>query len=270
MRAILPSILTIAGSESTGGAGVQVDLRVFAKLGVYGCAALTLVVAFDPNNNWAHRVYPLPKDALIAQIEAAVAAHPELDTIKIGMLGSVDTIQTVSEILDQNSWKVVLDPVMICKGQDSSHSKDVDQALQDLIVPKATLITPNLFELCALVGAELQDVQTEEHLRQLAYALHAKMEIPYVYAKMGADTPGPYAVDVLISESKTDYFSALKDPSGKIAGAGCTLASAIAGYMSLGLHPIDAARKAKEFTTRSIFNKKITSAPFPSANCTAI
>ncbi|PTK35199.1 bifunctional hydroxymethylpyrimidine kinase/phosphomethylpyrimidine kinase, partial [Staphylococcus hominis] len=105
---------TIAGSEATGGAGFQVDLKTFHELGTYGMGALTCIVSFDPKNNWAHRFVPVDPQVIRDQIEAATKAQ-DLDTVKIGMLGHPETIKAVAESLRQQEWRnIVLDPVLIC------------------------------------------------------------------------------------------------------------------------------------------------------------
>ncbi|WP_418606565.1 bifunctional hydroxymethylpyrimidine kinase/phosphomethylpyrimidine kinase [Georgenia sp. SUBG003] len=107
----------IAGSEATG-AGIQVDLKTFQQLGVYGVGTTTCIVSFDPRNDWAHRFVPVPPDVISEQIEAATAAH-DLDVVKIGMLGTTETIEVVAGTLRNQAWRhVVLDPVLICKGQE--------------------------------------------------------------------------------------------------------------------------------------------------------
>lgn len=126
----------IAGSEATGGAGIQVDLKTFQHLDVYGIGAITCLVAFDPKDNWNHRFVPVDAQVIANQIEAATAAH-DLDVVKIGMLGTPATIDTVATALEENSFKhVVLDPVLICKGQEPGAALDTDTALRAKVLPQ--------------------------------------------------------------------------------------------------------------------------------------
>ena len=134
----------IAGSEATGGAGIQVDLKTFHQLGVYGMGTLTCIVSVDPKNNFAHRFVPIAPELIHDQIEAALGIR-DIDTVKIGMLGTPETIDVVEEGLKSQEWKnVVLDPVLICKGGELGAS--TDEALKAKILPLATVTTPNYFE----------------------------------------------------------------------------------------------------------------------------
>ena len=129
----------VAGSEATGGAGFQVDLKTFQQLGVYGVGTLSCIVAFDPANNWGHRFHPIPPTLIDEQMEAALATHPTVRTVKVGMLGTPDTIGTVARNLSSHDWdNVVVDPVLICKGQEPGAALDTDNALREKITRFAT------------------------------------------------------------------------------------------------------------------------------------
>lgn len=261
---MIPNVLTIAGSEASGGAGAQVDLRTFHQLGTVGAAALTLIVSFDPNDRWHHRVHPIPPEVTAAQVEAALGVHPGLDTVKIGMLGSVPMIEAVARILDDHEWRnVVVDPVLICKGQEAGEALDVDNALRELILPRATFVTPNLFETEALSGRSgIEDVAG---LIAAAEAIAAQ-GVPNVYAKLGVDVPGTEAVDVLVSAGREpEVISAPKFGTEKVSGAGCTLAAAVTAELAKGRTPSEAARAAKQFTTSAVAKRRYGGAPFPMA-----
>ena len=121
---------TIAGSEATGGAGLQVDLKTFHELGTYGIGTITCIVSFDPHNNWAHRFVPIDSQIIADQFEAATSLY-DLDTVKIGMLGTPQTIDVVAQLLASKPWKnIVVDPVLICKGQEPGVALDTDTALR--------------------------------------------------------------------------------------------------------------------------------------------
>ena len=119
--------LAIAGSEASGGAGAQTDLKTFHQLGVFGCTSLTCIVSFDPDNDWGHRFVPVDPQVIHDQIEAAAAVHGQIDAVKIGMLGTPTTIGVVAEALEAYKFpKVILDPVLICKGQETGAALDTD------------------------------------------------------------------------------------------------------------------------------------------------
>ena len=125
-----PITLTIAGSEATGGAGAQADLKTFQALGTFGIAALTCIVYFDPKADWGHRLVPVDTGVIADQLEAELAAY-DIDTIKVGMLGTPATIETVAGVLrEARPRNLVLDPVLICKGQEPGAALDTDTALK--------------------------------------------------------------------------------------------------------------------------------------------
>ena len=149
-----PLALTIAGSEATGGAGAQTDLKTFQRFGVFGAIALTCIVSFDPKHDWAHRFVPVAAETIADQFEAITAAYgPDLlDTVKVAMLGTPQAIHQVAQSLHARPFAhVVLDPVLICKGQEPGAALDTDEALKAEILPLADFVTPNLFEAEQLV-----------------------------------------------------------------------------------------------------------------------
>ena len=228
-----PVALTIAGSEATGGAGAQADLKTFQELGVFGSLALTCIVSFDPNADWGHRLFPVPQDVLREQLEAITAAHA-LDAVKIGMLGSPETIATTAEALTAlRPEHLVLDPVLICKGQEPGAALDTDEALKSRILPLATFVTPNHFEALSLSGME--EISTVDHLEEAARRIH-ETSGAVVLAKGGV----------------------------RLAGAGCTLAAAVAAELAKGAAPLEAARTAKAFVSAGIRQRLSSRAPFDS------
>lgn len=207
-------VLTIAGSEATGGAGAQADLKTFQELGVFGIANLTCIVSFDPKDSWNHRFVPVDQQVISDQLEATAAAYGPasgapsvLDTVKIGMLGSPATIATVAGSLKANAFgNVVLDPVLICKGQEPGHALDTDQALKAEILPLATFVTPNHFEAESLSGMDITDV---ESLKAAAIRIH-ELSGAAVLAKGGVRLEGPDAVDVFYDGETLEVLSAPK------------------------------------------------------------
>ncbi|MFN8047333.1 MAG: bifunctional hydroxymethylpyrimidine kinase/phosphomethylpyrimidine kinase [Ancrocorticia sp.] len=240
---------TIAGSEATGGAGFQVDLKTFQHLGVYGMGTLTCIVSFDPKNNWGHRFVPVDPQVIRDQMEAAMSSQ-DLDTVKIGMLGHPDTIDAVAEGLTSQSWtNVVLDPVLICKGQEPGAALDTDNALREKILPLATVATPNYFEACTLAGME--KLETVQDLAEAAERI-SKLGPRYVVVKGGIDFPGEEAVDVLWDGENATAFSSPKIGEHRVSGAGCTLAAAITAELAKGTEIYDAVRIAKDVVTDGI------------------
>ena len=268
-------VLTIAGSEATGGAGAQADLKTFQELGVFGIANLTCIVSFDPNDSWNHRFVPVDQQVIADQLEATTAAYgpasgvpadeasvperPVLDTVKIGMLGSPATIGTVAAALKNGRFRnVVLDPVLICKGQEPGHALDTDQALKAQILPLATFVTPNHFEAESLSGLAITDV---ESLKAAAVRIH-ELSGAAVLAKGGVRLEGPDAVDVYYDGETLEVLSAPKVGEVAVSGAGCSLAAAVTAELAKGSTPLEAARAAKDFVTAGIRNRVASGAPF--------
>ena len=264
-------VLTIAGSEATGGAGAQADLKTFQELGVFGIANLTCIVSFDPKDSWNHRFVPVDQQVIADQLEATTAAYgavagapsvpgrPVLDTVKIGMLGSPATIGTVATALEAGAFRnVVLDPVLICKGQEPGHALDTDQALKAHILPLATFVTPNHFEAESLSGLAITDV---ESLKAAAIRIH-ELSGAAVLAKGGVRLTGPDAVDVYYDGETLEVLSAPKVGEAAVSGAGCSLAAAVTAELAKGATPLEAARTAKEFVTAGIRNRVASGAPF--------
>lgn len=258
-----PVALTIAGSEATGGAGAQVDLKTFQEHGVFGCVALTCIVSFDPKSDWGHRFVPVDAGVIADQLEVITTAYgPEqLGVVKIGMLGTPVTIETVAQTLRERAFgQVVLDPVLICKGQEPGAALDTDNALKEHMLPLATFVTPNHFEAMSLAGMDA--IETVEDLTEAARRIHVRSGAA-VLAKGGVHLPGDEAVDVYVDAHRTEVLSTPKLGDGvQVAGAGCTLAAAVAARLALGDEPFEAAKAAKEFVTRGIQARLSSAAPF--------
>jgi len=250
--------LTIAGSEATGGAGAQADLKTFQELGVYGIVALTCIVSFDPKNQWQHRFVPVDQQVIADQLEAIQSCYP-LRTVKLGMLGTPATIDTVASALTSQEWNnVVLDPVLICKGQEPGAALDTDEALKANILPLATFVTPNHFEAESLSGITIGSL---DDLKEAARIIHRESGA-VVLAKGGVRIEGPDAVDVFFDGETLEVLSSPKVGEVAVSGAGCTLAAAIAAELAKGSTPLDAARTAKAFVTEGIRNRVASNAPF--------
>jgi pyridoxine kinase len=253
----------IAGSESTGAAGIQTDLRTFAKYGVYGLGCLTCIVSFDPENDWGHLVFPVPTETIEQQFTAANAAY-DIRNIKIGMLGSTDTINTVGKLLATKNWdNIILDPVLICKGQEESAALSVDKELIRIILPMANIITPNLVEAEILSG--IGEIKGEEDMKEAARLIY-ELGPKHVVIKGGARFSSDKAIDLYYDGKDYVKLSSELISNVAISGAGCTFASAITAGVANGSSELDAIKKAKEFVANSIKGRVQTPAPFASIN----
>lgn len=250
----------IAGSEATGGAGIQADLKTFQQLGVYGVGTLTCIVSFDPKADWGHRFVPVDPQVIADQIEAATSTH-DLDVVKIGMLGTPATIEVVARSLTGTApWRhVVLDPVLICKGQEPGAALDTDNALEAQILPLATVVTPNHFEARTLSGMDA--IESVDDLTEAAKRIH-DLGPRCVIAKGGVELPGPDAVDVLFDGNEVTVFSTAKVGEERVSGAGCTFAAAITAELAKGAEVVDAVGVAKQVVTAGIEERLASHAPF--------
>lgn len=252
--------LTIAGSEATGGAGAQADLRTFQELGTYGAAALTCIVAFDPNDDWNHRLTRIAPEVLEQQLEAVQANFAgQLDTVKLGMMGSVETIDVVATGLKSQEWQnIVLDPVLICKGQEPGAAQDTDEALKANLLPLATVTTPNHFEAEQLSGMSITNLA---ELKDAARKIHDDFGVA-VLAKGGIRIDGPEAVDVFYDGTSLEVLAVPKIGNHAVSGAGCSLAAAVAAELSKGRTALEAAERAKDFVTAGINQRMEAATPY--------
>lgn len=243
--------LTIAGSDSSGGAGIQADLKTFEEYGTYGFSALTTIVTMDPNNGWHHNVYPIDASIVAEQLKTIFAGGP-VDAIKTGMLGSVEIVHVAEQaIKDNNQTNVVIDPVMVCKGEDEVLNPESAHAIRDLLLPLATVVTPNLFEAGVLSG--LGKLSSIEDMKEAARLIH-NLGAQNVVVKGGKSLDGDQAVDVFYNGSEYTVFTADKIEPATNHGAGCTFAAAIAGGLANGLPVDEAVAKAKDFVLAAIRN----------------
>lgn len=238
--------LTVAGSDTSGGAGLQADLKTFQELGVYGMTALTVVVAQNPHNNWNHDVYPLPLEALEAQLETVLAGIG-VDALKTGMLASSEVIDLVAKKIDQYQVKnVVIDPVMVCKGTDEVLHPESTVSMREQLAPRATIITPNIFEAEQLSG--LRSISSVEDLKAAAAKIYA-LGPKNVLIKGGAKLNTPNAIDLLYDGKEFFILETPKIDTKYTHGAGCTYAAAIAAGLAKGFSVAESVQKAKEFIT---------------------
>ncbi|MFC8923970.1 hydroxymethylpyrimidine/phosphomethylpyrimidine kinase [Cellulosimicrobium sp. NPDC057127] len=254
-----PIAYVIAGSEATGGAGIQADLKTFQQLGAYGVGTLTCIVSFDPKNDWGHRFVPVEPQVIADQFEAAVATHAP-SVVKVGMLGTPATIDVVAASLASRPWDhVVVDPVLICKGQEPGAALDTDTALREKVLPLATVVTPNLFETRTLAGVD--SIETVDELVDAARRIR-DLGPRYVVAKGGVELPGPDAVDVLVDGDEVLVLTRPKVGQERVSGAGCTFAAAITAELARGADVRSAVEVAKEVVTQGIAARVPAATPF--------
>lgn len=238
-----PLVLTIAGSDSGGGAGIQADLKTMLALGVHGMSVITAVTA--QNSLGVQGYWELPVEAVRAQL-ASIFDDIGVHAIKTGMLASTALVETVAEALGAQDAPVVVDPVGVSKHGDSLLAAEAVDAVREVLLPVATLVTPNLFEVKQLTGVE---VTSEAELRKAAEAVHA-LGPRWVLVKGGHLTGD--AVDLLFDGEAEHYFRAPRLDNRHTHGTGCTLASAIASYLAVGLEMAAAVEQAKTYITGAI------------------
>lgn len=239
-----PIVLVIAGSDSSGGAGIQADIRTLSALGVYGATAITAVTA--QNTTGVKSILPIPTEMVRAQIDA-VAEDLPLQAVKTGMLPHAGCVQVVAEAIQR--WQapnLVVDPVMVAKGGATLTPSSACREIIKRLLPMATVFTPNIPEAEALLGRALL---VEEDYVQACFDL-AALGPRYVVLK-GGHRPGP-PVDLLCDGQRIWEFPSQRLASPHTHGTGCTFASAIAGCLALGMEPPEAVLAAKDFVVAAI------------------
>lgn len=241
-----PVAMTIAGSDSGGGAGIQADLKTFAALGVYGCSAISSLTA--QNTCGVQGVLTIPPDFVQAQIRSVLDDIP-VGALKTGMLANADIIRAVAAVLDEYpAIPLVLDPVMVATSGDRLLAKEAIASLIQDLFPRATLITPNLLEAAALLdeapAENLADMRSQaERLRALGAA--------GVLIK-GGHGSGEQAIDVLLLDDHYEEFPAPRLATRNTHGTGCTLASAIAAGLAKGFSTRAAVAAAKIYIHQAL------------------
>jgi hydroxymethylpyrimidine/phosphomethylpyrimidine kinase len=237
----LPRVLSIAGSDSGAGAGIQADLKAFARCGVHGMTAITAITA--QNTVAVTAVHPIPGEVIVEQVRAVVD-DIGVDAVKIGMLGTRETIEAVGEALDLvGEVPVVLDPVMVAESGASLLDDDAQEALRTQLLPRAAVVTPNVPEARALAGTT-EEIGAEELVR----AVHALGPRAVVLTGGHRDEP----VDLFFDGDRLVEIPGERFEGGSAHGSGCTHSSALAAYLALGLEPLDAARAAKAIASEAV------------------
>jgi hydroxymethylpyrimidine/phosphomethylpyrimidine kinase len=243
---MIPVALTIAGSDSGGGAGIQADLKTFSALGVYGASVITALTA--QNTMGVAAIHDVPPDFIAAQIDT-VFADLKVGAVKIGMLSQAAAIAVVAAALDRHRpAHVVLDPVMVASSGDKLLRPDAVENLRRLLIPKARLLTPNLPEAAALLDAPLAEDETA--MRAQAERLIA-LGAGAVLIK-GGHGSGPESVDLLVERHTVVRLPAERIVTANTHGTGCTLSSAVAAGLAKGMPLTEAVRAAKTYVTAAI------------------
>ncbi len=237
-------VLTIAGSDSGGGAGIQADIKTITALGAYALTAITALTAQDTEG--VRAIHTPPPDFIKLQITMALA-DPGADAIKTGMLGDAATIEAIADALKHTTLPLVLDPVMVAKGGANLLANDAVATVISRLLPLATLLTPNLPEAAALTG---RPVHTLADMRMAATALRA-LGARSVLLK-GGHMEGDVITDLLMTPDGIEEFSAPRIESRHTHGTGCTLASAIATRLAQNLSLRDAVLRARAFVRAAI------------------
>jgi pyridoxine kinase len=245
-------VATIAGSDASGGAGLEADLKAFEEYGLYGMAAVTVIATMDPDNNWGHKVFPVAEDALRAQMET-VFKGVGVAAAKSGMLGAFYAVDLTAEYL--KSYKLeryVLDPVMVCKGADEALNPELNTAIAQKLLPLAEVATPNIFEAEQLSG--IRGITSLEKMKDAAKVIYDK-GARTVFIKGGSKLPGASkALDLFYDGKNFETLEAELIKTTWTHGAGCTTSAAIAAGLARGLSSFDAVVLAKKFITQSLKN----------------
>jgi hydroxymethylpyrimidine/phosphomethylpyrimidine kinase len=240
----VPVVLTIAGSDSGAGAGIQADLKTFAALGVYGVSALTAVTA--QNTLGVQAAFELPGDLIAAQIDAVVG-DLGVSAAKTGMLSSTAIIEVVAgKIREHEIRQLVVDPVMVAKGGDRLLREDAVETLRRVLLPLALVLTPNLPEAATLVGFP---IRSTADMRRAAEGI-AAMGPRYVVVK-GGHLSGP-PTDILFDGTAFHELEGARVPGTSTHGTGCTFSAAITAGLAQGQPVLDAVRAAKAFVSAAI------------------
>ncbi|MGH1462799.1 MAG: bifunctional hydroxymethylpyrimidine kinase/phosphomethylpyrimidine kinase [Neptuniibacter sp.] len=237
--------LTIAGSDSGGGAGIQADLKTFSALGVFGTSAITAITA--QNTRTLLGITPVEADFIKLQLKA-VFDDIEIRAVKTGMLGDSETVKVVSECLKNRHIPIVVDPVMIAKSGNALLRDDAVSTLINELLPLAFLVTPNLPEAAAILNRP--EPRNVDEMRTMAQAIQ-NLGANAVLLK-GGHMEGDECQDVLFDGSDFYTFSMPRISTENTHGTGCTLASAITAFLAKGESLVDAVAKAKQYITAAV------------------
>lgn len=252
MATAIPNVLTIAGVDPSGGAGVLADVKAISALGAFACSIVTALTA--QNTRAVTGVLPIEPSFVGSQFDTLLG-DVRIDSAKIGMVGSAAVIARVADRISH--WRVapvVLDPVMVAKSGDALLDRSATGALREALLPLATILTPNLPE--AGVMLESRPVETVKEMYRVAERLRALLRgdgARWVYLK-GGHLPGPEATDLLHDGDRMVELRALKVATRNTHGTGCTLSAALAALLPQSSSVVEAARRAKDYLTQALMH----------------
>lgn len=248
-----PIVLSIAGSDSSGGAGIQADLKTFSALGVYGATAITAITA--QNTQGVNSQFALPPQMVYEQI-TAVIDDLNLSVVKIGMLSNVEIVNAVADALSNYDVKIVLDPVIVSTSGHRLLSVEAQDVIKERLLPMCEIVTPNIPEMETLTDMPVSTFEEKEKAANHLLSLGAKSVL-----LKGGHEEGEIKTDVLLSKCHGEGSQLITHSSQLVSetiatknvhGTGCTLSSAIAAFMARGLSLEDAVREAKHYVTEAI------------------
>jgi hydroxymethylpyrimidine/phosphomethylpyrimidine kinase len=240
-----PRVLSIAGSDSGGGAGIQADLKAFAHCGVHGLCAITALTA--QNTLEVSSIEPVSPDMVLAQVRAVVR-DIGVDAVKIGMLGTAEVTHAVAQALEElpAGTPVVVDPVMVAESGAALLNEDAQRALVSEILPRASVLTPNLPEARVLAGSPPRDPDEVADARALVRAI---LELgPSVVVLTGGHRMRATDLFICAADGELVEIPGGRHPDGAAHGSGCTHSSVLAAQLALGRTPLQAARTARTLT----------------------
>lgn len=246
------AVLTIAGSDSCGGAGIQADIKTISALGLYACSCITAVTA--QNTQEVKNIQAINSSMLSSQIDAVLEDF-DVKAIKIGMIYTPENVMAIKQSLLKNNYKgkIVLDPVMIATSGGNLAKEELLPMMQKELFPMATLLTPNLKECLEITGI---DAKTPEQMQDAGLFMIDKLGAKNVLIK-GGHLNGNEMVDVLVLESReVKMFSGEKIDTKNTHGTGCTLSSAIASYLAMDIDLTVSVLNAKRYVTEAIYSAK--------------
>lgn len=245
----MEKVLTIAGSDSTGGAGLEADLKTFEEYGVFGFASITSIVTMDPITGWSHEVTELPADLLVKQLVSVFAGGP-VDALKTGMMGNEANIAAAVDYLaDKEVGHIVIDPVIACKGTAEILQPEVVEAIKAKLLPIADITTPNLVEAGILSG--MGDLASVADMKVAAEKIH-KLGAKNVVVKGGHRLGSEKAIDVFYDGENHHVLENDLYATDFNHGAGCTFAAAITAGLAKGMPMLEAVTTAKDFVAAAI------------------
>ncbi|MGC1505346.1 MAG: bifunctional hydroxymethylpyrimidine kinase/phosphomethylpyrimidine kinase [Sulfitobacter sp.] len=243
---MIHNVLSIAGSDPSGGAGIQADIKAISANGAFAMAAITALTA--QNTQGVTGFHLVPPDFVRDQVEA-VLTDIRVDAVKIGMIGNSEIAAAVAAVLKAGEVKnIILDPVMIAKGGAALLQPDAVNTLREVLLPLATVLTPNLPEAAHLLGGGI--ARTRNEIAAQGAALCALG--PSAVLMKGGHLAGPYSPDCLVTVNDVTWFEAARTETANTHGTGCSLSSALAALLAKGFNLIDAAAAAKAYVAQAI------------------